>query len=569
MNDIRGRLPLSNEDYILRKYLEEMESVYEASTVGGDIDSFPAPVLHGNPTQLASLEEEPRSYLLSPEANHLVKNHPGEPNLPEHGKPTKYGSQLSYPPDKASYPVRDAPQALQNPEQSSGDTQPYSGDGKTVKWQGQDTTTKPREIGMNFPNISLPVIESGLRDRERWSNGAKRLHVKMHIPGMRSDDHNIVVARGHRFAGHYKSADHVYDNYGIIFRGSVEEARTRAPDTHELKTAKYDPEDMFMDNTSKKTKSFTKRRITSMALSDDGRLIASFEYQNEDIRFGFIIAWRWGDWLPFDRVSPVFRVEPKYPLSPNGQFFPHYGEDNSIVIFDTIGNQDGAVTIPQSSGLSEMRWSKDSHHFLLLRENRVLEHYEYLGKTIDLYNVRSGSLIYSVSIDDVVIESSFRTHFEFRFSTHDQAIIVVQGCERPEKSGRIRSLFRKPPPAKFSEQGVAETKLQVTREGPYCARIGVGDQGPSSKHVSALSMELYVSPVISPDGSCLLASYSAEWPHQCLRVLDASTFKVLSELRSYENSIGRVCFDYDGQRVYSFTRDPYPGVGVQVYLQAW
>lgn len=41
VNNIRGRLPLLKDDCILRKYLDELETVYEASTAGGDNGSLP------------------------------------------------------------------------------------------------------------------------------------------------------------------------------------------------------------------------------------------------------------------------------------------------------------------------------------------------------------------------------------------------------------------------------------------------------------------------------------------------------------------------------------------------
>ncbi|KAK6530789.1 hypothetical protein TWF281_007625 [Arthrobotrys megalospora] len=482
INDIRTHLP-RNDDFILQRYLTELETVYEGSTVIGAIEPE-EPILPAN--------DQRRS-------NNFIPNRRPEPparpvprpmRLPEIEDPYRSSSSTG----QTSYQVFD-----NHLSGIQGNSQ--AGHGLTHE-AGSDSTSQKTSNEGQSPHRKRPISKI-------WPSRIRKpkFIIDLNID-MRLTD-GIVASSADRFAVFVPYPGPGFEDtiYGQLVFGDI-----GRPDVVEIPINRgiHSRERVLQFGGLEDPRSHGS--IEHLAFQNRDTLVAvvqdrPFEYS--DYR-QFIVLWRisgmtWSQlW-----VSPSLDFEPKgsakSALSAKGRLFSYrkHRSDISVHAVDETWKEILTIKVVPFCDYRDMVFSQNEEKILIFSTTWDKNTKDPLNTYIDIYDIKTQLQQCHVEINELSIEPGYiesKPQIRFFFTGTSDAVLVVGGYatfEAEESAGGKGEHGQKSPD---------KTDSKISVEKNFCATIDLTTGKISVHNVGPRFQQIYKNPIFAPDGSCFLVT---------------------------------------------------------------
>ncbi|KAK6544622.1 hypothetical protein TWF694_001311 [Orbilia ellipsospora] len=488
INDIRHRIP-RDDDYILQRFLSDLETVYEGSTIIGAIEPDVNTVLSARSENAADvqIQEWTPEHIPQAETSHL--------------EPVGDFSRLSASPDPG--PSSALPTVSQ-------DTRSSHQTGLALVAEVGGTQGSPKtntHINNSTHGPRKPISEV-------WKSSAGTPEVKIYLKQIGA----IVAASGRTFAVAYPKADRRVFSYGRLEWGDLEGEHHLRNFSIPLNWATpYPGSSLEWSSISANSKS-----IKYLKLQNENNLIGVFGFQNGDQLHQFVVCWHLDRRRRSQaRVSPLLEVNhwQTSALSRTGKLFAYYDEAKRNISIRSVGSRWGMVNSISPdwpmSAYHEIVFSQNEEKIMLCYMSSAIHELSDIDcRMIDVYEI-TGARISRFSLDELAIEPKIGTRdypLRYFFTGVDDDILVVGGylprdrCDaESEQSTQPQNEIEAEHPKTPTQTSITETSIVLT-ERNFCATMNTATKTLKFHNIGHKHEQIYKNPIFAPDGSCFLVT---------------------------------------------------------------
>ncbi|EPS37735.1 hypothetical protein H072_8549 [Dactylellina haptotyla CBS 200.50] len=490
------------DDYLLQRYLAELETVYEMSTATDQTETTVSEDSQQAQTAYYRPQHTSIPYMNSPQPPRIQSTRPQPPHY--------------------------------IPEVSSHSYSPTSSISNH-----SDTTLAPTHTPIHpVTNVQSVPSPSGLRTIDHWRSIPKSTKHTYTFPTKPSRKSlPVFAARGGYFAVCIQGG-------GLIYTGKIGEPNT--PLSASLPIEEYWP-------STEPERRRTEEQVPALEFQDDrGTLIAALHRPGEFC----VVSWGPGQFPSgFERISPVLKGKSsgswirgdRCTISPNGRFLSYPGDRGEVRIFD-IRNNKSLNPIPggKRRRVEKTAWSQDGLQMLIVSKG-TSQGSDEAEEDLQIFQIDGGQEIFHTTPRKLgFMKDVWWWCCEFYLAGLDRDVNIVGGTlSYSSKQSMLRRLSIK-------RTDVADISGYHAFWGNFNPRA---DSNVILKRTGAENDGMYWEPRFSSDGSCFLGY---DWKkHRVQLVGSGSDGKVKTinfPKHLYANST--YGFDHEGNHVLAV--EPYP-----------